>query len=345
VFLLPHFGLVGLAAGVIIGALLHGLIQIPVIWRSGLLPIPAIRGSLGSLVSIARTSIARTLALSASSATILVSTAVLSLVGAGAISLLQFGLTLQAVPVALAGMSISIAAFPLLVKAAAQENLDDLRRHVSRAGSQMLVWSLFLAVIMFVLRHEAAAVLVGVRGGASAFADLPHLVAILTWSVIPMGLVHLATRVWYALGHTRQPLSINGVIEGLKIIIILAAALLVPESMRWALLFVIAWCMPISSWVNVWIHQRRLVRKYQITLISRSIILPAALSGIGMGIVLWFLRATLFSPVIPSGLLPLFLRGGILFILAFVIYLAFLYLFPATRSTGKGILVRLKLIK
>lgn len=328
----PQWGIMGLAMGVVLGAILHGLVQLPVIIKSRVMPIPALRGALGALRSIAKTSIGRTAALAAGSVTILVATSVLSLVGAGAISLLQFGLTIQAVPVALAGMSISVASFPMLVRAVSQGRIDDLRAYVSRAGTQMVIWSAFLCVLIFLLRYETAALLVGVRGNTSAFAGLPMIVSLLGWAIVPLGLVHLSTRVWYALGETRRPLFINGVVELLKIATILIALVVTPVSMRWILLFVIALCLTIDAWINVFLHQRRLRKEHQVTLVPKRVMLPIILSVIGMGVVVFITRALFFSPAIPTSFLELCVRGAVLSAIGLVSYIGFLSLFSLTKG-------------
>lgn len=343
VSLYPRWGIVGLAAGVVLGAVLHGLVQVPVIVRSRIMPIPATRGAFGALRGIAKTSIARTAALAAGSVTTVVATSVLSLVGAGAISLLQFGLTIQAVPVALAGMSISVASFPILVRAVSQGRMDDLRNHVSRAGTQMAIWSAFLCVMVFLLRHEAASLLVGVRGNITAFAGLPTVVSMLGWAIVPLGLVHLSTRVWYALGETRRPLFINGAMELVKVAIIVIALVVTPVSARWVLVFVIALSLTAGSWINVFMHQRKLHKKHQVSLVPGNVVAPIIASVIGMGIVTLIVKSIFFSPVLPAPFLMLCVRGGVLTLIGFASYLGFLSAFPKTRFIVLGLKSRLKI--
>ena len=105
VVLYPIFGLAGLGWGVVLGALLHLMVQVPFFFEeqsAERLPIVRILNSLKEVFSL---SIPRTLALSSTQISLLVITAMASLLAPGSIAVFAFAFNLQAVPLAIIGVS------------------------------------------------------------------------------------------------------------------------------------------------------------------------------------------------------------------------------------------------
>jgi putative peptidoglycan lipid II flippase len=114
VALYPLLGAAGLAWGVVLGAALHMLVQLPYFVRepaSARLPWRAALRQLGQVLAL---SVPRTLSLAATQVSLLVLTAFASLLSAGSISVFTFAWNLQAVPLTIIGVSYSVAAFPTL---------------------------------------------------------------------------------------------------------------------------------------------------------------------------------------------------------------------------------------
>src|SRR3989344_4328419 len=114
--LYPRWGLPGIGAGVVLGAVAYALVNLPVVISAGVLPrlvIPKIR----AMLPVVRDSIPRSLALGMGSITILILTAIASRIGTGAVSVFTLAGNLEAVPLALIGSSYAVAAFPALSEA------------------------------------------------------------------------------------------------------------------------------------------------------------------------------------------------------------------------------------
>ncbi|MEI6494779.1 MAG: lipid II flippase MurJ, partial [bacterium] len=95
VFFFPYWGLSGLAYGVILGALMHLLIQIPAIYKTGLLPRFTSAWNWQELRQVIMISLPRTLALATDKISILILVALASLMATGAISIFNLSFNLQ----------------------------------------------------------------------------------------------------------------------------------------------------------------------------------------------------------------------------------------------------------
>ncbi|MBP6908536.1 MAG: murein biosynthesis integral membrane protein MurJ [Candidatus Pacebacteria bacterium] len=210
VYLYPRFGLYGLGFGVVIGALLHLCIQIPVVARHGFLPRPRIHIPWSEVYSVIKLSLPRTIALSANSFAFIILIAMASQIGEGSISLFTFAYNLQSVPVGIIGISYSVAAFPILVKSFSMKDMDNFMGHVISAGRQIIFWSLPVLALLIVLRAQIVRVILG--SGTFSWADTrltAASVALFLVSLVSQGLVLLFVRGYYASGNTRKPLFVN----------------------------------------------------------------------------------------------------------------------------------------
>jgi len=206
-FLYPLWGLAGIGWGVVFGALMHMLIQVPhfVGERSrekGKKIEPPLR-------EIFTLSIPRTFALAASQITILALVSLASSLEEGSISAFTFSLNLQAVPLAVIGMSYSVAAFPTLSRFMGTGQKDLFLKHIIVALRHIVFWSLPAIVFIVVLRAQIVRVILGV--GAFDW-DATRLtaaaVAILVASLLAQSITYLIARGYYAAGKTERPLII-----------------------------------------------------------------------------------------------------------------------------------------
>lgn len=95
VFFYPIFGLPGLAYGVLLGALLHLAIQIPVLLSRRFLPSISFNIDFSSIKQIVLTSLPRTITLSLNQLSLIVIVAIASLIEEGSVSVFNFSYNLQ----------------------------------------------------------------------------------------------------------------------------------------------------------------------------------------------------------------------------------------------------------
>ncbi len=209
-YLVPRFGLAGLAWGVALGALGHALVQVPAVWALGLTPRPTRLIDWRETGRILKLSLPRTLTLSFGQLVILVLVGMASLMTAGSVAVFNFAYNLQSVPLAIIGMSYSVAAFPTLVWRFQNGERAIFLEQVARAARHIVFWSLPFAALVIVLRAQIIRVILG--SGRFDWSDTrltAASLALFTISLVAQSLILLLVRAYYAAGRTSRPLWIN----------------------------------------------------------------------------------------------------------------------------------------
>lgn len=218
IFLYPIFGLSGLAYGVILGALGHLLVQFPVIKRHDFLPKISLNIDWKSIKDLVILSLPRTLGLSLGAISLIVIVAIASKIGEGSISIFQFALHLQNVPLGIIGISYSVAAFPTLARLFSGEKISDFIAYITLAARQIIFWSLPIMFLFIVLRAQIVRVILGTGNFTWNDTRLTAAsLALFAVSVSAQSLILLFTRGYYAAGNTKRPLLINLISTGLTI--------------------------------------------------------------------------------------------------------------------------------
>jgi putative peptidoglycan lipid II flippase len=209
VALYPSFGIAGLAWGVVLGAALHLMIQVPSACIDGFLRrFPLLREP-RALISTALISVPRALTLSMSQLSFLGLSIFAGLLAPGSIAVFMFAFNLQAVPLAIIGASYSVAAFPTLANALAGGRHDEFVSHVAIAARYVLFWSLPASALVLVLRAHIVRVTLG--SGAFDWNDTrltAAAFAIFALSLGAQGITLLLVRAYYAAGRTFVPFCI-----------------------------------------------------------------------------------------------------------------------------------------
>lgn len=209
VVLYPLIGRTGLAWGVVVGALLHLMIQIPFLVERGMVP-RFVRPDWGVVRKVIAISIPRTITLSAQQFVMLILIALASLYGAGSVAAFTLAWNLQTVPLALIAASYSVAAFPRLARLYSTGEKDAYIDMVRIAARQIIFWALPALVLVIVLRAQMVRVILG--SGAfdwGATMQTAALLALLVVSLVAQGLIILLVRACYAAGRTVVPLIVN----------------------------------------------------------------------------------------------------------------------------------------
>lgn len=218
--LAPWFGIAGPAIGVVIGSLLHVLIQIPLIrslgfryklsfdfWNSGVREI-------FKLMSI------RNIGLIAEQISDTVGIALASLVSYSSVTLLTFAQHLQAVPIGLFGATIAQAALPVLSREKAQNDINSFRITLLTTFHQILFLTLPSAAILIVLRIPVVRLVFG----ASQFNWDDTVLTGYTLALMSVGLaaqsaILLMVRGFYAFKDTKTPVIVSIVTVAINILL------------------------------------------------------------------------------------------------------------------------------
>ncbi len=208
-FLYPYFGMKGLVVGVVLGAFGHMLVQLPLVSKSNFAFTIARTIDWDLLKSVFWVAVPRALTLSVHQMVLFVFIGVATMMTAGSVSVFQFAFNLQSVPLAIIGMSYSVAAFPVLADLFAKKDRDSFNTHVLTALRHIIFWSLPIIALVIVLRAQIVRVVLG--SGAFDWDDTRLTAAVLAMFIIGLvaqSVLLLLVRAFYAGGKTKIPLVI-----------------------------------------------------------------------------------------------------------------------------------------
>ena len=215
----PSWGLVGLAWGVVLGAGLHLLIQLPGAIYSGFhlakLKIFLHEG----IKKIIKLMIPRTIGLAGFQINFLVITAIASTLVTGSIAVFNLSHNLYYVPIGIIGISFATATFPRLSKSFAEKNKKEFSKNFSSVFSQILYLVLPITVLFFLLRAQIVRIILGT--GEFGWIDTRLTAAalgIFTFAIFAQSLIPLISRGFYAFHNTKTPVLISLWSIGLNIL-------------------------------------------------------------------------------------------------------------------------------
>lgn len=205
-FFVPRMGIKGLAWGVVFGALLHLLVQIPIIFSLGFKPQRALDFSHPGLLKAIRLTLPRTLGLAASQINLIVITAIGSTLVAGSIAVFNLADNLQRLPITFIAASFSTAAFPFLALYFSRMEKDKLIKEFLAVFKQIVFFIVPISLLIFILRAQIVRVILGT--GKFAWADTQLTAACLglfSIGIFAYGLSLLVSKTFYALHNTKIP--------------------------------------------------------------------------------------------------------------------------------------------
>lgn len=239
----PQLGLTAVVLGVLFGALMHLMVQLPVLYKHGFLKIFSSQYKLGKyqfneMLGVLKTALPRTISLSLNNLVMLILIATATTMSVGSVSLFTFAYTIQAVPLTLIGLTFSVAAFPTLSKlfsesknsagdGSNQEFTNEFNQEFKQTARKIFALTTIVAFVFIVFRVPLIDLLLG-SGAFTKYHVLRTgwLLAIACIGMVPAGMVQLYLRTFYATGNTRRPF-IATLITGVSTIIITMVGLFV----------------------------------------------------------------------------------------------------------------------
>lgn len=219
VFLVPVFGVQGLAFGVVFGACLHFFVLLMTVKKLGFSPRlfrPALGAGVRSVIGL---SFPRVLSVSISHFTFLALVAVGSMLAAGSIAVFQLAQNLYFVPIGIFGTSYAVVIFPRLSRAYIGRDQETFFRELFIGIHSILFWILPSIALFIVLRAHIVRVALG--SGAFSWEDTRLTAATLllfSFSMFASALIPLFIKGFYALENTWRPLVINVLASGLSVL-------------------------------------------------------------------------------------------------------------------------------
>jgi putative peptidoglycan lipid II flippase len=209
-FFYPHFGLLGLGYGVILGALCHMLVQIPEAIRFGFRFKAVIDFSEPALKKIAKLFIPRVIGMDISQISLIVGTTVGSILAAGSVTIFNLANNLQAAPLGVFALSISAASFPLLSEHYAKGDNKAFIKTLADNVMMVLFFIIPITILMLIFRAYIVRIIYG--HGKFNWDDTILMFTtfgILTFSLVGQSLSPLFSRSFYSRQNTIIPVMVN----------------------------------------------------------------------------------------------------------------------------------------
>lgn len=165
---------------------------------------------MGSIRRVIALSLPRTLSLSTSQIAIIFMVSLATLMAEGSVSVLSLSINLQSVPLAIIGVSYSLAAFPTLSRHFAEKNRQAFIEQMTTTARHIIFWSIPLTALFIVLRAQIVRVLLGT--GQFSWDNTRLVAAALALFVVSsvfQSLLLLFMRGFYSAGYTKKPLILN----------------------------------------------------------------------------------------------------------------------------------------
>lgn len=218
--LVKFWGLYGLAAGVILGAMLHLLIQIPSVVFCGFSYRLVFDWGHQGIKKISQLMIPRTLSLATNQITWLGMTIIASTLSGGSLAVFNFANNLQSFPLGIIGLSFAVAAFPTLSQWATKKDWPKFVENLSSTTRQILFFMIPASAMLIVLRAQIVRVILGT--GKFDWQDTILTIETLQYfcfGLFAQALVYLLIRGFFALEDTKTPFFIGLAVAGLEILL------------------------------------------------------------------------------------------------------------------------------
>jgi putative peptidoglycan lipid II flippase len=316
-FLVPIFGIYGLAWGVVIGAFMHMIVQIPTVFSLGYRYKPIFNFKNSNIKKISVMMVARTMSLATSQINLVVITIVASTLTSGSLAIFNFANNLQTFPIGIFAVSFAVAAFPAMSAIAFDKK--KLIASFSSVTRQILFFIIPASVLLFTLRAQITRVILG--AGQFNWEDTVLTINTLSFFIISLfaqAILPLLVRVFYARHNSSTPFLVGLFCGFLNVLL----SLFLSKKMG---VTGLALAFSLSSIINLlllWVILRKEIGSLdekRIFISSFKFSLAALVCGIsiqGMKLLVWpFINMTRVWGVLTQGL-----SAGIVGILAYIVF-------------------------
>ncbi|MCJ7792973.1 MAG: murein biosynthesis integral membrane protein MurJ [Candidatus Marinimicrobia bacterium] len=203
-------GIYGPTIGVVLGAFLHLLIQLPLALKLGLRYSFVFDWRHPGVREVGRLTLPRTLALGVSQIELTVAVFLATSLTAGSLSIFYFAQHLMNLPIGLFGSSIGQAALPTLSRESGEKNHAKFKETFLSSFNQILYLVLPASAILLVLRIPAVRIVFGAASFPwKATLLTSRVLAVFSLSIAAQAVVQLLVRGFYALHDTKTPFWIG----------------------------------------------------------------------------------------------------------------------------------------
>jgi len=226
----PQMGIYGLGWGVLIGASLHLLVQIPLLLRLKGTYTPILGLENANVREVGRLMLPRLLGVAAVQLNFWVNTRLASRMVEGSVTGIVLAFALMLMPQAAIAQSIAIAAMPTFSAQVALGKFEEMRLSLASSLRGVLLLAIPASVGLILLRQPLVTLLYQ-RGEFDAFSTQLVAWALLWYAagLIGHSLVEITARAFYALHDTKTPVLVGIAAMGLNMLFSVGFALLFAE--------------------------------------------------------------------------------------------------------------------
>jgi len=209
-FFVPIFGIYGLVFGVVLGALLHLLIQIPAAKNSSYHYLKVLNLKDINLKKMLKLMLPSTIGSGFFQLNLIVITALCSMLVPGSIAIFNFSKNLQYFPVGMIGVPFAISVFPFLSRSWAFRKKEKFWKNLSLVFREVLFLTIPLSVLFFILRAQIVRIVLGT--GLFGWLETRLTAAclgIFSLSIFAFSIVPLLQKSFYSIQDTRTPTFIQ----------------------------------------------------------------------------------------------------------------------------------------
>lgn len=204
IYLVPWFGLSGLAWGVVLGAFLHMLIQLPSAVSSGFFYKFKLSFKIEGVKKILKMMVPRAMGLAVGQVNLLIITIISSTLISGSLAVFNFANNLQSFAVGIFGISFAVAAFPTFSRLSSDNN--KLITSFTKTFRQILFFIIPSTVLLLTLRAQIIRVILG--SGKFNWQDTVLTIDTLGFFILSLfaqASIPLLVRLFYAKEDSRTP--------------------------------------------------------------------------------------------------------------------------------------------
>lgn len=207
----PYFGIYAAGIGVVLGAALHMIVQLPTVYKLGFRFRPTMSFSHPGVRKTYKLTPARTASLSINQVQQLSDGYFTTSIGQLSYTVMNLASSLITMPIRFFGVPISQAALPFLSDEATEKDLVHFRDLVLKLIHQISFFAYPAAVLLLILRVPIVRLAYGSRNFPWTEVTLPtaRVVAIVSISIAAQAVTQLLIRSFYALKDTKTPLKIT----------------------------------------------------------------------------------------------------------------------------------------
>ncbi len=274
--LYPSMGIMGIALGVVAGAVGHVLVQVPPLRRIGFRYTPSIDAGDPAARKAIGLMVPRAIGLGASQITFVVVTSIATTLGIGAVTAFTVAFTLLQIPIGVIGVPLGVVLMPSLAREVASGREAEYIALLTRALRIIVFTMLPIAALAAIVRTETVTMLFGPGFSTDAIALTASTLLAFLVGLVAHSLIAVLARAFYARQDTLTPVlvAIAAVVVNTTLAVLLAGPLGLPG---------VALAIATAAWLEAGalaalLHRRNAALRFG--LVGRTMLLTAVASVI-----------------------------------------------------------------